>query len=59
PFLIIWGDDDPIVPMENAHILDSVLADSEVVIIPGGGHPTYLNQTETFHRHLVRFLEKL
>ncbi|VFQ45623.1 alpha/beta fold hydrolase [Desulfoluna butyratoxydans] len=59
PFLIIWGDNDPIVPVENAHILDSVLADSEVVILPEGGHPTYLNQTETFHRHLVRFLEKL
>ncbi|BCS98653.1 hypothetical protein DSLASN_42850 [Desulfoluna limicola] len=59
PFLIIWGDDDPIVPEENAHVLDSVLADSHVVILPGGGHPTYINQTETFHRHLVRFLEKL
>jgi len=59
PFLIIWGDNDPIVPVENAHVLDSVLADSEVVILPEGGHPTYLNQTETFHRHLVRFLDKL
>jgi abhydrolase domain-containing protein 14 len=59
PFLIIWGDDDPIVPVENAHILDSVLANSEVVILPEGGHPTYLNQTDTFNRHLIRFLEKL
>lgn len=59
PVLIIWGDDDPVVPVENAHILDSVLANSEVVILPGGGHPTYLNQTATFHRHLVRFLENL
>lgn len=59
PFLIIWGDNDPIVPLENAHILDSVLADSEVVILPEGGHPTYLNQPDAFHRHLVRFLEKL
>ena len=59
PFLIIWGDNDPIVPVENAHILDSVLANSDVVILPEGGHPTYINQTETFHRHLVRFLEKL
>ena len=59
PFLIIWGDNDPIVPVENAHILDSLLANSHVVIIPDGGHPTYINQPDTFHRHLVRFLEKL
>ncbi|MCG8471556.1 MAG: alpha/beta hydrolase [Desulfobacterales bacterium] len=59
PFLIIWGDDDPIVPVENANMLDSLLTNSEVVILPGGGHPTYLNQTDTFHRHLMRFLEKL
>ena len=59
PFLIIWGDDDPIVPVENANMLDSLVADSDVVTLPGGGHPTYLNQTDTFHRHLVRFLEKL
>lgn len=59
PFLIVWGDNDPIVPVENAHVLDSVLSESEVVIIPEGGHPTYLNETETFHRHLMRFLEKL
>jgi pimeloyl-ACP methyl ester carboxylesterase len=38
PVLILAGDDDPIVKIENQHILRTVLKRSELQIIHGAGH---------------------
>lgn len=38
PALILAGDDDPIVPVVNAKLLDSLIRDSRLHIFKGGGH---------------------
>ena len=65
PFLIMHGDRDPIVPVQQSVVLDAALrkagVESTLVIIPGGGHggggfddPKYLRQMAEFmERHLL------
>ncbi|HEY5330518.1 MAG TPA: alpha/beta hydrolase [Acidobacteriaceae bacterium] len=38
PTLLIWGDEDPVVPMASAAKLEEHLADCERVTLPGMGH---------------------
>jgi poly(3-hydroxyalkanoate) depolymerase len=38
PTLVISGDDDPIVPAVNGRILATLIPDSRLHIVPGGGH---------------------
>ncbi len=38
PTLLIWGDEDPVVPVASAAELEEHLADSERVTLPGMGH---------------------
>ena len=36
--LILAGDDDPLIPLANAHLMASRIPHAELRIIPGGGH---------------------
>lgn len=38
PTLIIWGEDDKLIPVEVAHELDKRIANSELVVFEGLGH---------------------
>jgi len=38
PTLLIWGEEDPIVPIASAAELQEHLADSQMVTLPGTGH---------------------
>jgi pimeloyl-ACP methyl ester carboxylesterase len=38
PTLLIWGDEDPVVPMSSAAELEEYLEDCERVTLPGMGH---------------------
>lgn len=38
PTLLIWGDEDPVVPISSATELKEYLASSEMVTLPGMGH---------------------
>ena len=38
PVLLIWGEEDPVVPIASATELQENLADSEMVTLPGMGH---------------------
>lgn len=59
PTLIVWGEKDEVVPLRQARGLHEALAHSRLVILPGAGHPSYLEQPEAFHRELLQFLESL
>ena len=59
PFLIMHGDKDPVVPVQQSVVLDAALCkagvDSTLVIVPGAGHgggmfndPRYLHQMAAF-----------
>jgi poly(3-hydroxyalkanoate) depolymerase len=38
PTLVLLGDDDPLVPVANAHLMARRIPNAEVRVIPGGGH---------------------
>lgn len=59
PALILWGQEDRVIPVSQAAVLAAALPASRTVVFPGAGHTLYLEQTERFHRQLLAFLAEL
>lgn len=59
PALVVWGERDAIFPVAQARPLAQAFADARVLVLPGAGHPAYLDQPETFHRELVDFARRV
>ena len=56
PVLIIHGENDRLIPAENAHILASRIAGSRVVILPRAGHVFPSEQPERTLAEILNFL---
>jgi pimeloyl-ACP methyl ester carboxylesterase len=56
PALVIHGDEDLIVPVENGRTLAARLPSAQYVELPGRGHNIPLEDPETFNRLVVEFL---
>jgi len=54
--LVLHGDEDAIVPVENGRMLASRLPNARYVELPGRGHNVQLEDPETFNRLVVEFL---
>jgi len=59
PTLIFWGGADPVVPVAQAERLHRLIAESTLEILPGAGHPSYLERPEAFHAALLGFARAL
>lgn len=60
PLLAIWGEEDKISPpREAAPALKRLFPRAEVAIIPGAGHPAYLDKPSEFLEILLSFLGKI
>ena len=59
PALIVWGERDRVIPPAQAHTLAGAFQDARVVVLPGAGHPAYLEQPGAFHRELVAFAQRV
>lgn len=57
PTLILMGDDDEIVPLANGHILRSLIPDSRLEVVAGGGHLFMLSHPEKTLKLLREFLD--
>lgn len=57
PTLIIHGDGDQMVPPANADILDTAIADTRKVIVPGAGHVVFTDDPDAVTTALLEFLE--
>ena len=57
PTLVMTGDRDPIVRPINGQILHMLIPDSQLEIIPDGGHLFMLSHAEEFVAHVRRFLD--
>ncbi|MBQ8002907.1 MAG: alpha/beta hydrolase [Clostridia bacterium] len=57
PTLLIWGDKDMATPMGDAHIMDSLLPDSGIVVLEGAGHFSYLDRPAKFFAALEYFVK--
>lgn len=57
PTLIVWGSEDTISPLSNAHLLDSHIPESSLVMVQGAPHPCYLKEPDIWHWELSSFLK--
>jgi poly(3-hydroxyoctanoate) depolymerase len=56
PTLILHGDDDPMVPVDNARRMASLMPQANLHIVPGGGHLFMIDEPESVTDELFGFL---
>jgi pimeloyl-ACP methyl ester carboxylesterase len=54
--LIIWGDEDPMIPMKHGEDAHHRLSDSRFVVFPGAGHEPHLHDPQRFADLLVEHI---
>lgn len=59
PTLIVVGEDDKATPVDSARKMHEAIKGSKLVIIPGAGHVSNLEQPDEFNRALLEFLRNL
>jgi abhydrolase domain-containing protein 14 len=59
PTLIIWGENDPRVPMALAEEMQRLIRRSELQVVPDAGHAPYVERPDLFHQMLINFLRSL
>ncbi|KAA3611783.1 MAG: alpha/beta hydrolase [Planctomycetota bacterium] len=57
PALIVWGDQDQVIPISMADRLAGMLVEAQNLILLGAPHPCYLERTQEFHDGLLKFLD--
>ena len=57
--LVVWGEKDEIMPVEDSDALAAAMEDSKRVILKDASHPCYLDRPEEFHQELLAFLATL
>jgi pimeloyl-ACP methyl ester carboxylesterase len=57
PTLIVWGDEDVILPRSDQEELAARIQDSQLVVYRGAGHTFYLEEPERVAADLVTFIE--
>ena len=56
PALVISGDDDPLVPVENSYLLAAHIPGARLRIVRGAGHLFLIDQAEEPAAMVTRFL---
>ena len=58
PTLIVWGDSDPVIPVEHGRNAHRIVAHSRYVEIEGSGHWPMLDAPDRIVRELTEFMEE-
>jgi pimeloyl-ACP methyl ester carboxylesterase len=58
PTLIVWGSDDPVIPVEHGRNAHRIVAHSRYVEIEGSGHWPMLDAPDRIVRELTSFIEE-
>jgi pimeloyl-ACP methyl ester carboxylesterase len=58
PFLIVWGERDPIIPVEHAYTAHRLVPGSRLEVFPDAGHFPHLDDPLRFLRLLIDFVER-
>jgi pimeloyl-ACP methyl ester carboxylesterase len=56
PLLLIWGRDDPIIPVEHGRYAHALVPGSRLVELEGGGHFPMLDAPDRIAEELARFV---
>lgn len=61
PTLLFWGENDPteLTPLKQGKLIQSVIKNSKLVIIPKVGHFSYLEAPDEFVSELINFIKSL
>ncbi len=59
PTLILWGSDDPRIPVDYGVKLSKEIKNSKLEIIPGGGHNIHYSHYEEVCKSISDFLESI
>ncbi|MBN1345854.1 MAG: alpha/beta hydrolase [Phycisphaerae bacterium] len=59
PTLVVWGEKDDLIPVDQADLMARAIPGAQKLILPGAGHPCYLDSPAAFHRGLLGFLAKM
>jgi pimeloyl-ACP methyl ester carboxylesterase len=59
PSLILWGERDPIIPVEHAHSAHAAMPGSRLELIAGAGHFLQLDDPIVVSRLLTDFIESM
>lgn len=59
PALIVVGEDDPATPVAMAREIHNAIADSKLAVLPRASHLSNIEQTESFNRTLLNFLDRV
>jgi len=51
------GDDDPLVPPQNSHILKDLIAGAELSVFDGGRHCFFIEHADRFNKKAVDFFK--
>jgi pimeloyl-ACP methyl ester carboxylesterase len=57
PTLILWGDADPIIPIDHAHEAHAAMPGSRLVVFPGCGHFPHVEEPLRFVETLTAFID--
>ncbi len=58
PTLIVWGDEDKIIPVRDASVFEELIPSSRKVIFEGTGHMAMLERPTAFNELLNEFVEE-
>jgi len=56
--LLIWGSNDPTIPISEAQFLTALMPNMEYQVIEGGGHVSSTNKPQKFNAIMLDFLKK-
>jgi pimeloyl-ACP methyl ester carboxylesterase len=59
PVALLWGDEDTVTPLEQAHDLQTLLPQATLTVLPGLGHIPQIEDPDAFHDALLKALGKL
>lgn len=59
PALLVWGENDPLVPLQYGEAMQKEIADSRLVVIPRAAHVAMWDAPEAFNRVMLEFLDEV